>query len=283
MGIFTKVKNLFKDKNKEETKVLEDLQDILLEADINRNIVTEITEIIKKMKVRGKSEIILKLKELLRGYLNQKTLNLERESLNILLIIGVNGVGKTSSIIKLANKLKIEGQHVLIAAADTFRAAAIEQIKIQSEKIGVKVVSQTQGSDAASVVFDSISSAKAKNYDTLLIDTAGRLQNKDNLIKELQKVDNVIKKQIAQTKANYKKILVVDSTSGKNTSNQAEIFNKAIEIDGIITTKFDSSSRAGGIINISKLFRKPIYFFTFGEEVEHIKEFNIDEYFDKLL
>ena len=126
-------------------------------------------------------------------------------------------------------------------------------------------------------------SANAKNYDTLIIDTAGRLQNKDNLIKELQKMDNVIKKQIAQIDATYKKILVIDSTSGKNTNNQAEIFNKAIEIDGIIATKFDSSSKAGGIINISKIFNKPIYFFTFGEKVEHIKEFNIDDYFNKLL
>ncbi|UGQ16899.1 signal recognition particle-docking protein FtsY [Borrelia sp. RT1S] len=281
MGIFKKIKNLFKDQKEE--KILKNLEDILLEADIKSDIVIEIMGIVKKMKVKGESEIIFKLKELLKGYVNQEPLNLENETLNILLIVGVNGVGKTSSIIKLANKLKIEGQSVLIAAADTFRAAAIEQIKIQSEKIGIKVVSQIQGSDAAAVIFDSISSAKAKNHDTLLIDTAGRLQNKDNLIKELQKIDNVIKKQIAHTNANYKKILVIDSTSGKNTSNQAEIFNKAIEIDGIITTKFDSSSRAGGIINISKLFRKPIYFFTYGEEVDHIKEFNIDEYFDKLL
>ncbi|UGQ16508.1 signal recognition particle-docking protein FtsY [Borrelia sp. RT5S] len=281
MGIFKKIKNLFKDQKEE--KILKNLEDILLEADIKSDIVIEIMGIVKKMKVKGESEIIFKLKELLKGYINQEPLNLANETLNILLIVGVNGVGKTSSIIKLANKLKIEGQSVLIAAADTFRAAAIEQIKIQSEKIGIKVVSQIQGSDAAAVIFDSISSAKAKNHDTLLIDTAGRLQNKDNLIKELQKMDNVIKKQIAHTNANYKKILVIDSTSGKNTSNQAEIFNKAIEIDGIIATKFDSSSRAGGIINISKLFRKPIYFFTYGEEVDHIKEFNIDEYFDKLL
>ncbi|AYE35972.1 signal recognition particle-docking protein FtsY [Borrelia turcica IST7] len=281
MGIFTKIKNLFK--NKEETQILENLEDILLEADIKNDIVIEIIEKMKKMKVKGESATLLKLKELLKSYINQETLNLENKSLNILLIIGVNGVGKTSSIIKLAHKLKNEGQNVLIAAADTFRAAAIEQIKIQSEKIGVKVISQNQGSDAAAVIFDSISSANAKNYDTLIIDTAGRLQNKDNLIKELQKMDNVVKKQIAQIDATYKKILVIDSTSGKNTNNQAEIFNKAIEIDGIIATKFDSSSKAGGIINISKLFNKPIYFFTFGEKVEHIKEFNIDDYFNKLL
>ena len=281
MGIFEKIKNLFI--NKEKIQIFENLEDILLEADIKNNIVIEITEYIKKIKVKDEKKILIKLKDFLKSYINQQKLNLNSNTLNILLIIGVNGVGKTSSIIKLANKLKNEGKNVLIAAADTFRAAAIEQIKIQSEKIGIKVISQNQGSDASSVIFDSISSAKAKNYDILIIDTAGRLQNKANLIKELQKMDNVIKKQIAETNVNYKKILVIDSISGKNVNNQTEIFNQAIEIDGIIVTKIDSSSRAGGIINISKLFNKPIYFLTFGEQLEHIKEFNIDDYLNKLL
>ncbi len=281
LGIFEKIKNLFK--NKEQLAIFENLEDILLEADIKNDIVIEIIENIKKFKVKEEEDTLFRLKELLKSYINQQTLNLENQKLNILLIIGVNGVGKTSSIIKLANKLKNQGQTVLIAAADTFRAAAIEQIKIQSEKIGIKVISQKQGSDASAVIFDSITSAKVKGYDTLIIDTAGRLQNKENLIKELQKMDNVIKKQIVDINVNYKKILVIDSISGKNINNQTEIFNQAIEIDGIIATKFDSSSRAGGIINISKLFKKPIYFFTFGEKVEHIKEFNIDDYFNKLL
>ncbi|ATQ15217.1 Signal recognition particle receptor FtsY [Borrelia miyamotoi] len=281
MSIFAKIKNLFT--NKEKIQIFENIEDILLESDIKNNIVIEIIEYIKKIKVKDKEKILLKLKDFLKNYINQQSLNLDSKRLNILLIIGVNGVGKTSSIIKLANKLKNEGKNVLIAAADTFRAAAIEQIKIQSDKIGIKVISQNQGSDASAVIFDSISSAKAKRYDILIIDTAGRLQNKENLIKELQKMDNVIKKQIVKTDVNYKKILVIDSISGKNVNNQAEIFNKAIEIDGIIATKFDSSSRAGGIINISKLFKKPIYFFTFGEQVEHIKEFNVDDYLNKLL
>lgn len=281
LSIFAKIKNLFT--NKEKTQIFENIEDILLESDINNNIVIEIIEYIKKIKVKDEEEILLKLKDFLKNYINQQSLNLDSKRLNILLIIGVNGVGKTSSIIKLANKLKNEGKNVLIAAADTFRAAAIEQIKIQSDKIGIKVISQNQGSDASAVIFDSISSAKAKRYDILIIDTAGRLQNKENLIKELQKMDNVIKKQIVKIDINYKKILVIDSISGKNVNNQAEIFNKAIEIDGIIATKFDSSSRAGGIINISKLFKKPIYFFTFGEQVEHIKEFNVDDYLNKLL
>ncbi|AJA58928.1 signal recognition particle-docking protein FtsY [Borrelia miyamotoi] len=281
MSIFAKIKNLFT--NKEKTQIFKNIEDILLESDIKNNIVIEIIEYIKKIKVKDEEKILLKLKDFLKNYINQQSLNLDSKRLNILLIIGVNGVGKTSSIIKLANKLKNEGKNVLIAAADTFRAAAIEQIKIQSDKIGIKVISQNQGSDASAVIFDSISSAKAKKYDILIIDTAGRLQNKENLIKELQKMDNVIKKQIVKTDVNYKKILVIDSISGKNVNNQAEIFNKAIEIDGIIATKFDSSSRAGGIINISKLFKKPIYFFTFGEQVEHIKEFNVDDYLHKLL
>ncbi|BCR20689.1 signal recognition particle-docking protein FtsY [Borrelia miyamotoi] len=281
MSIFAKIKKSFT--NKEKTQIFKNIEDILLESDIKNDIVIEIIEYIKKIKFKDEEKILLKLKDFLKNYINQQSLNLDSKRLNILLIIGVNGVGKTSSIIKLANKLKNEGKNVLIAAADTFRAAAIEQIKIQSDKIGIKVISQNQGSDASAVIFDSISSAKAKRYDILIIDTAGRLQNKENLIKELQKMDNVIKKQIVKTDVNYKKILVIDSISGKNINNQAEIFNKAIEIDGIIATKFDSSSRAGGIINISKLLKKPIYFFTFGEQVEHIKEFNVDDYLNKLL
>ncbi|AFI30859.1 signal recognition particle-docking protein FtsY [Borrelia crocidurae] len=281
MSIFNKIRNLFK--NKEKTQIIEKLEDILLEADIKNDIVIEIVEHIQKTKTKDEQETLLQLKNLLKSYLNQQSLNLENKKLNILLILGVNGVGKTSSIIKLANKFKNEGKNVLIAAADTFRAAAIEQLKIQSEKIGIKVISQNQGSDAAAVIFDSISSAKTKNYDILIIDTAGRLQNKENLIKELKKMDQVIKKQILDTNINYKKILVIDSISGKNTNNQTEIFDKAIQIDGIIATKFDSSSRAGGIINISKLFQKPIYFFTFGEQVDNIKEFNTENYLNKLL
>ncbi|ACH94339.1 signal recognition particle-docking protein FtsY [Borrelia recurrentis] len=281
MSIFNKIRNLFK--NKEKTQIIERLEDLLLEADIKNDIVIEIVEHIQKIKAKDKQETVLQLKNLLKSYLNQQPLNLENKRLNILLILGVNGVGKTSSIIKLANKFKNEGKNVLIAAADTFRAAAIEQLKIQSEKIGIKVISQNQGSDAAAVIFDSISSAKTKNYDILIIDTAGRLQNKENLIKELKKMDQVIKKQILDTNINYKKILVIDSISGKNTNNQTEIFDKAIQIDGIIATKFDSSSRAGGIINISKLFQKPIYFFTFGEQVDNIKEFNTENYLNKLL
>ncbi|AHH06145.1 Cell division protein ftsY [Borrelia crocidurae DOU] len=281
MNIFNKIRNLFK--NKEKTQIIERLEDLLLEADIKNDIVIEIVEHIQKIKAKDEQETVLQLKNLLKSYLNQQPLNLENKRLNILLILGVNGVGKTSSIIKLANKFKNEGKNVLIAAADTFRAAAIEQLKIQSEKIGIKVISQNQGSDAAAVIFDSISSAKTKNYDILIIDTAGRLQNKENLIKELKKMDQVIKKQILDTNINYKKILVIDSISGKNTNNQTEIFDKAIQIDGIIATKFDSSSRAGGIINISKLFQKPIYFFTFGEQVDNIKEFNTENYLNKLL
>ncbi|WP_040235793.1 signal recognition particle-docking protein FtsY [Borrelia crocidurae] len=281
MNIFNKIRNLFK--NKEKTQIIERLEDLLLEADIKNDIVIEIVEHIQKIKAKDEQETVLQLKNLLKSYLNQQPLNLENKRLNILLILGVNGVGKTSSIIKLANKFKNEGKNVLIAAADTFRAAAIEQLKIQSEKIGIKVISQNQGSDAAAVIFDSISSAKTKNYDILIIDTAGRLQNKENLIKELKKMDQVIKKQILDTNINYKKILVIDSISGKNTNNQTEIFDKAIQIDGIIATKFDSSSRAGGIINISKLLQKPIYFFTFGEQVDNIKEFNTENYLNKLL
>ncbi|PRR37005.1 signal recognition particle-docking protein FtsY [Borreliella burgdorferi] len=281
MGILEKIKNLFKSKQQEN--VIENLEDILLESDINNEIVIEIINKLTKEKNENEKTIIGKLKELLSSYINTKKFTLENNKLNILLIVGINGIGKTSSIAKLANKLKNEGKNILISAADTFRAAAIEQMKIYGEQIGVRIISQNQGSDPSAVIFDSISSAKLKNYDALIIDTAGRLQNKENLIKELQKINNVILKQIKNTDINYQKILVIDSTIGKNANSQAEIFNKAIEIDGIIITKLDSSSKAGTIINISKILEKPIYFTTFGEKIEDIKEFDINEYFNKLL
>lgn len=281
MGILEKIKNLFK--SKQQANIIENLEDILLESDINNEIVIEIINKLTKEKNKNEKTIIEKLKELLSNYINIKKFTLENNKLNILLIVGINGIGKTSSIAKLANKLKNEGKNILISAADTFRAAAIEQMKVYGEQIGIRIISQSQGSDPSAVIFDSISSAKIKNYDALIIDTAGRLQNKENLIKELQKINNVILKQIKNTNINYQKILVVDSTIGKNTNSQAEIFNKAIEIDGIIITKLDSSSRAGAIINISKILEKPIYFTTFGETLEDIKEFDIKEYLNKLL
>lgn len=281
MGILEKIKNLFK--NKQQENVIENLEDILLESDINNEIVIEIINKLTKEKNKTEKNIIEKLKGLLSNYINTKKFTLENNKLNILLIVGINGIGKTSSIAKLANKLKNEGKNILISAADTFRAAAIEQMKIYGDKIGIRIISQNQGSDPSAVIFDSISSAKPKNYDALIIDTAGRLQNKENLIKELQKINNVILKQIKNTDINYQKILVIDATIGKNANSQAEIFNKAIGIDGIIITKLDSSSRAGTIINISKILEKPIYFTTFGEKLEDIKEFNINEYLNKLL
>lgn len=281
MGILEKIKNLFKSNQQEN--IIENLEDILLESDINNEIVIDIINKLTKEKNKNEKTIIEKLKELLSNYINIKKFTLENNKLNILLIVGINGIGKTSSIAKLANKLKNEGKNILISAADTFRAAAIEQMKVYGEQIGIRIISQNQGSDPSAVIFDSISSAKIKNYDALIIDTAGRLQNKENLIKELQKINNVILKQIKNTNINYQKILVIDSTIGKNTNSQAEIFNKAIGIDGIIITKLDSSSRAGAIINISKILEKPIYFTTFGEKLEDIKEFDINEYLNKLL
>ncbi|WNY69249.1 signal recognition particle-docking protein FtsY [Borreliella andersonii] len=281
MEILEKIKNLFK--NKQQENVIENLEDILLESDINNEIVIEIINKLTKEKNKTEKNIIEKLKGLLSNYINTKKFTLENNKLNILLIVGINGIGKTSSIAKLANKLKNEGKNILISAADTFRAAAIEQMKIYGDKIGIRIISQNQGSDPSAVIFDSISSAKPKNYDALIIDTAGRLQNKENLIKELQKINNVILKQIKNTDINYQKILVIDATIGKNANSQAEIFNKAIGIDGIIITKLDSSSRAGTIINISKILEKPIYFTTFGEKLEDIKELDINEYLNKLL
>lgn len=199
----------------------------------------------------------------------------------IILVIGVNGVGKTSSIAKLAYLLQKEGSHIMIAAADTFRAAAIEQIQFFGEKLGIEVIHHQRNSDPGAVVYDSIDSAVAKNIDIVIIDTAGRMQTSSNLIDELKKIQRIINRKIGRDPDEV--LLVIDSNTGQNAKSQAEIFHKALNITGIILTKVDSTSRGGIVLTIKNDLSIPVKFITYGEKIEDISYFDPEKFVDLLI
>jgi fused signal recognition particle receptor len=199
----------------------------------------------------------------------------------VILVAGVNGVGKTSSIAKLAYLFKKEGKSVLISAADTFRAAAIEQIQFFGEKLGIEVIKHQRNSDPGAVVFDSLDSAIAKNIDIVIVDTAGRMQTSVNLIDELKKIKRIINKKTGRDPDEV--LLVIDSNTGQNAKSQAEIFNKALDITGIILTKADSTSRGGVVLSIKNDLNIPIKFITFGEKIEDINYFDPEKFADLLI
>jgi fused signal recognition particle receptor len=196
----------------------------------------------------------------------------EKGKLSVYLILGVNGVGKTTSIAKLATYYGKKDYKVVMAAADTFRAAAIDQLDLHAKRTGTRIVRQENGSDPGAVIYDAISSAQAKGDDIILCDTAGRMHNKENLVKELQKIDKIIKNRIAPEC--YKKILVIDATTGQNAISQAHIFNEAVGLDALILTKYDSASKAGALVQIGL----PIAFVGTGEHYEDIHVFDKDEF-----
>lgn len=199
----------------------------------------------------------------------------------IILVVGVNGVGKTSSIAKLAYLLQKEGSHIMIAAADTFRAAAIEQIQFFGEKLGIEVIHHQRNSDPGAVVYDSIDSAVAKNIDIVIIDTAGRMQTSSNLIDELKKIQRIINRKIGRDPDEV--LLVIDSNTGQNAKSQAEIFHKALNITGIILTKVDSTSRGGIVLTIKNDLSIPVKFITYGEKIEDISYFDPEKFVDLLI
>lgn len=199
----------------------------------------------------------------------------------IMLVIGVNGVGKTSSIAKLAYLLQKEGSHIMIAAADTFRAAAIEQIQFFGEKLGIEVIHHQRNSDPGAVVYDSIDSAVAKNIDIVIIDTAGRMQTSSNLIDELKKIQRIINRKIGRDPDEV--LLVIDSNTGQNAKSQAEIFHKALNVTGIILTKADSTSRGGIVLTIKNDLSIPVKFITYGEKIEDISYFDPEKFVDLLI
>lgn len=277
--------DLFKNHIIDES-LFEDLEDLLLESDLGGTVTMEIVDELrahtKLKKLTDNDQLIDELKRILSEQIKSVDLNPDPLSLNIFLILGVNGVGKTTSIAKMARYYSDRGmKDIVLSAGDTFRAAAIEQLKIHGERTGFRVVHQSHGSDPAAVIFDTISSAKAKGEKLVLADTAGRMHNKTNLVKELEKIDGVIRKKLAPADI-YKKILVIDATTGQNGLQQAEIFNEAVNIDAIILTKYDSTARGGNIISISRKLGIPFAFIGNGEKMTDLEKFSPEKYLEDL-
>ena len=281
-GIAKKLNDLFA-RNKLGDEFYEDLEDILISSDVSvktsMEIIDEIKETAIKEKCRDKDYVIKLLKKELFDTLNYADA-IQFKSPAVIMIVGVNGVGKTTTIGKLANKFVGEGKSVTIAAADTFRAAAADQLSVWADRAKVRIIKHAEGADAAAVVFDAVSSAKARNTDALIIDTAGRLHVKANLMEELKKMDRVVRREFPE--ANFYKLIVLDATTGQNAASQVETFNAAVGIDGIILTKLDGTAKGGFIISLSYELEVPVCFVGTGEKIDDIEVFNAEEFIDAL-
>ena len=280
-GFFTKLKEVFTGKPIDD-EMYEELEDLLIQSDLGFDmtlrVIEELEERVKKAKVKDSEEVYEILKQILREKISSENsaLDIVDGKLNIILVVGVNGVGKTTSIGKIASKLKQKNKKVIIGAADTFRAAAIEQLEEWGKRTGVELIKQSHGSDPGAVVFDTISTARSKKYDVAIIDTAGRLHNKSDLMKELEKINKIIIQQSGED--NFEKLLVIDSTTGQNGLQQAKLFNEIVDLSGVILTKFDGTAKGGIIFAISDELKKPIKYLGVGEGIEDLREFNADEF-----
>lgn len=262
--------------------ILDDMEDLLIKADLGVTLASYVTDKLRKQTKVKPSQIKQFLKDEFSAILSSVgsfDLNYKENGLNIFLITGVNGAGKTTLIAKLANKFKLSGKKVLVSAADTFRAAAEEQLDIWSKRAGVDIY-RKDGFDPASVVFDSIKKAQSENYDILLIDTAGRLQNKKNLMEELHKIKSVINK-LAPSSLN-ESILVLDANTGQNGLSQAKLFSESVNLTSVALTKLDGSAKGGIIIAIAKEFNLPVKLIGVGEKLDDLKLFNPDDFINAL-
>jgi len=264
----------------------EELEEILVMSDIGMDttieIINRLKDKIRKEKINDPNEVYPALKEVIKDMLLEGTEESTKEETGkkVLLVIGVNGVGKTTSIGKLAAKNKNEGKKVILAAADTFRAAAIDQLEVWSERAGVDLIKHSEGSDPAAVVFDAVNAAKARNIDLLICDTAGRLHNKKNLMDELSKIGRIIDREFAG--AAKETLLVLDATTGQNAVIQAKQFMEACPIDGIILTKLDGTAKGGVVISIKNSLNIPVKYIGVGEGIDDLQEFDAESFAEAL-
>ena len=277
-------KNLFSSKTVGD-EFYDDLTDALVEGDVGAKVAYEITTALEKTarekKLADESAIRAELKAMLLSFVKKVDFTPEKGKVNIYMMLGVNGVGKTTTAAKVAKLYKERGEHVILAASDTFRAAAEEQLEMHGERLGIRVISHQHGSDPSAVVFDAAESARAQGGSLIIADTAGRLHNKENLVRELQKIDR-----IASQKADagcYKKILVIDGTTGQNALRQAEVFSESVGVDAIVITKYDSTARGGCVFTIGKELRIPVLFVCTGEKYENIEPFNPEKYIEEFI
>ncbi|EPR26520.1 signal recognition particle-docking protein FtsY, partial [Geobacillus sp. WSUCF1] len=282
-----KVNDLIARYRKVDEAFFEELEEILIAADVG---VTTVMELVDELKMEVKRRniqdsaqmrdvIAEKLIDIYRAGADDNelsALNMQEGGLTVILFVGVNGVGKTTTIGKLAHKLKSEGKSVLLAAGDTFRAGAIEQLEVWGERVGVDVIKQAAGSDPAAVMYDAIQAAKARSVDVLLCDTAGRLQNKVNLMKELEKVKRVISREIPG--APHEVLLVLDATTGQNAMSQAKLFKEATDVTGIVLTKLDGTAKGGIVLAIRNEMAIPVKLVGLGEKMDDLQVFDPEQY-----
>ena len=298
MGLFSKFKNALKktreglsnalsglfSKNKIGNDFYDGLEEILIGADVS---VTTAEEIVDEIRAEAKHDKIKDkqfVTDLLKDVLEEKLTEAEMPEIKypaVIMLVGVNGVGKTTTVGKLANYFLSKGKTVTVAAADTFRAAAADQLTVWAERAKVRIVKHEEGSDPSAVVFDALTSAKAKGTDVVIIDTAGRLHVKAHLMEELKKMSRVVARECPSS--NFYKLLILDATTGNNALTQADIFNEAVDLDGVVLTKLDSSAKGGFVISLCSELQIPVVFAGVGKKIEDLELFDPEEFVDAIL
>lgn len=285
-NINEKFNDIFSNFRKVDEDLLDELEEVLIMSDIgietSSEIISRLRERIKKENIKDAEEVKEKLREIIIDILNvdNKELKLNTKP-SVILVIGVNGVGKTTSIGKIANNLKKNGKKVILSAADTFRAAAVEQLEIWSERVGCEIVKKAGGADPASVVYDSIKRAKEENADILICDTAGRLHNKKYLMDELYKIQKVIDKEMPD--ADKEVLLVIDATTGQNAISQVKAFKEVAPITGLVLTKLDGTAKGGVVIGIVNENQIPVKFIGVGETINDMETFNSRDFVNSII
>lgn len=282
-AVVERVEDLIVRRKKIDEDFYEELEDILISADVGVNTVMELVDDlrseVRKRKIEEAAELQPLLSELLVNLLKGEedhTLHLPEDGLAVILFVGVNGVGKTTTIGKLAHRYKQQGKKVLLAAGDTFRAGAIEQLETWGERVGVDVIKQQAGSDPAAVMYDAVQAAKTRNVDILLCDTAGRLQNKVNLMEELNKIYRVLQREVPD--APHEVLLVLDATTGQNALSQAKMFKEKSGVTGLVLTKLDSTAKGGIVVAIRRELDIPVKFVGLGEKMDDLQEFDSEQF-----
>lgn len=279
-GIFKQVDNLFKAFVRVDEDMLEELEELLIMADVGvaptEKIIDALRERIKEDRISDPEAAREALIDILKNEIGEgEPLRLGTKP-SVILVIGVNGVGKTTSIAKIAASLKRGGKKVILAAADTFRAAAIDQLQVWADRVGVELIKHTEGSDPAAVVYDAAAAAKKRDADVLIIDTAGRLHNKKNLMDELAKIDRVISRELPGCDRDT--LLVVDATTGQNAISQAKEFKNAADITGLVLTKLDGTAKGGIVFSIKEELGIPVKYICVGEQMDDLEQFSADDF-----
>ncbi len=285
-SINEKINDVFSTFRKVDEELLEELEEALIMSDVgmetSEKIISQLRDKLKKEKIEDPEEVKKVLKEIIKEILDSVDSSLHLETTPaVILVVGVNGVGKTTSIGKIANRLRLDGKKVVIAAADTFRAAAVEQLEVWANRAGCEMVKRKEGSDPASVVFDAIKITKERNADVLICDTAGRLHNKKYLMDELIKIKKVIDRELPE--ASQEVLMVLDATTGQNAILQVKAFKETVDINGLILTKLDGTAKGGAVIGIVSENHMPIKFIGVGEQIDDMEKFNSSDFVEALI